>query len=187
MGTLLDLTFQYFYLILFVILIVLVSFILSKFIKKRITLMIVIASLIFGSIFFVYQMKYTTLMELYSEQLNEDSVVKSVSITINEPSENIPERIRSVTIEKEEIIDKILEDFSGIELKKDDDIQHLHRDYQIELVVTNQIKKDHFSTTTIHLNLDKNYVNDYRIISKSNHLITIESLVEDDELDWKEY
>lgn len=187
METLLDLSFQYFHLLLIPILIGLVTLILSIFIKKRIPLITVMAVLIIGSVIVLNQTKYTTLLELYSNQLNEDSVVKSVSITIQEPSENVPEPIRGVTIEKKEVIERILEDLSVIELKEDDDIQQVFRDYQIEVVVTNQIEEDHFSTTTIHLDIDKNYVNDYRIISDTNHLKTIESLVEDDKVDWKDY
>jgi hypothetical protein len=188
MESLLELSFQYFHLLLVPILIGLVILILSIFIKKRIPLITVMAVLIIGSVIVFNQTKYTTLLELYSNQLNEDSVVKSVSITIQEPSENVPEKIRRVTIEKKEVIEQILEDFSGIELKEDDDIQQVIRDYQIELVVTNQIEEDHFSTTTtIHSDIDKNYVNDYRIISETNHLKTIESQVEDDKVDGKNY
>jgi len=101
-------------------------------------------------------------------------------------SGNMPERKASVTIEEEEIIERILEDFSGLELKKDYDIQNIYRDYQIEIVVTNQIKEKHFSTTIIRFDLDKNYVNDYQIVSETNHLKTIEYLVENDEIDWQD-
>jgi hypothetical protein len=117
----------------------------------------------------------------------EDSVFKSVSIIINDFSGNMPKQIRRVTIEDEKIIERIIEDLSGIKLKEDDDIPVLDRDYQIEIVVTNQIKEDHFSTTTVRLNLDKNYVNDNKIVSEPEHLKTIESLVEDDHLNWMEY
>jgi hypothetical protein len=54
------------------------------------------------------------------------------------------------------------------------------------MVVTNQIEEDHFSSTSIHLNIDKNYMNKYKIISKTNHLKTIESLVKDASVDWQE-
>jgi hypothetical protein len=186
LDTILDLSFQYFHLLLIPILIGLVTLIFSIFIKNRITLIIIMAVLIIGSVIVINQSKYTTLLEVYSQQLNEASDVKSVSITIQEPSENVPEKIKRVTIEKKEFIERILEDFSGIELKKEDDIQHLYRDYYIEIVVTNEIEDDHFSTTTINLNIDRNYVNEYRIISKTNHLKTIESLVEDDKVDWQD-
>jgi hypothetical protein len=187
MGKLLDLSFQYFDFLLICILIGLVIFILSMVYKKRITLIMVMGVLIIGTVVVINQMKYTTLFDLYSDQLNEDSDVKSVSITINELSGNMPKRLGRVTIEDKKMIEQILADFSGIKLKKDEDIQHHYRDYHLDIVVTNQIEEDHFSTTTIRLDLDKDYVNDYKIVSETEHLKTIESLVEDDHLNWKEY
>jgi hypothetical protein len=181
MGILLDLSFQYFDLFLFAVLICLVTFILSLMIKNRKTLIIVMGVLIIGTIIFIWQMKYTTFLELYSDHLNEDSAVKSVSITINDLSSNMQANIRTVTIEDEEIIDRILEDLSSLELKKDDGVQHRFRDYHIKMVVTNQIEEDHFSTDVIHFDLDKNYINDYRIINETNHLKTIDSLIEEKE------
>jgi hypothetical protein len=145
------------------------------------------AVLISGSIIAIIQTKYTTLFDLYSNQLNESSVVESLSISIQEPSEYVPEKFRKVTIEKKEVIERILEDFSKIELKEDNDVPNLYRDYYIEIIVTNQIEVDQFSTTSINLNLDKKYMNDYRIISETNHLKTIESLVKDEKVDWKDY
>lgn len=187
METILDLSFQYFHLLLIPILIVLVTLFLSTFIKKRVPLITVMAILIIGSIIVLNQTKFTTLLKLYSHQLNEDSVVKSVSISINVQAENRPDIIRSVTIEDKKIIEQIIDDFSGIELKEDDDIKQIFRDYQVEIVVTNQIEENHFSTTTIHLDIDKNYVNEYKIISETNHLKTIESLAENDKVDWQDY
>jgi hypothetical protein len=125
--------------------------------------------LIIGSTIAINQTKYTTLLKLYSNQLNESSVVESISITVQEPSEYVPKNVRSVTIDNKEVIEKILGDFSTIELKEED-VQHLYRNYYIVMVVSNQIEEDHFSTTSIHLNIDKNYMNKYKIISKTNHL-----------------
>jgi c-di-AMP phosphodiesterase-like protein len=187
MRKLIDISFQYFDIFLICILIGLVALILSMVFKKRITLIVVMGVLIIGTVVVLNQMKYTTLFDLYSDQLNEDSDVKSVSITINDFSGNMPKQIRRVTIEDEKTIERILADFSGIKLKEDEDIQHHGRDYHIDIVVTNQIKEDHSSTTTIRLDLDKNYVNDYKIVSKKEYLKTIKSLAEDDRLNWIEY
>jgi hypothetical protein len=142
--------------------------------------------LIIGSALAINQTKYTNLIKVYSNQLNESSVVESISITVQEPSEYVPKNVRSVTIQNKEVIEKILEEFSRIELKEEN-IQHLYRSYYIVIVVTNQIEKDHFSTTSIHLNIDKNYMNNYKINSKTNHLKTIKSLVEDASVDWQEH
>lgn len=142
--------------------------------------MIAVAVLIFGTVIFVEQLKYTTLPELYSDQLNEDSEVKSISISVNR---NVPEKTRRLTIEKEETIDRIIEDLSTIELRKDEDIHGYDRDYHVEIIVKNQIEEKHFSTTSVQLYLDNNYLNEYKIVSETNHLEAIEELIEDDRLD----
>jgi hypothetical protein len=180
LATFLDFTFQYVHVFLSVILIGLVTLILSLFIKKRRTLIVVMVVLIISSLIVVNQMKYTTLAEHYSEQLNEDTVVESISITIMEAPWDMPRESRSILIEQKDIINQILEDISNIELKKDDDIQLLDGKFQVKMIVTNQISEDHFKTTTIHLDLDENFVNDFRIISKTNHLKTIASLFDED-------
>jgi hypothetical protein len=177
MEKLLDLSIQYFDLFMICILIGLVTLILSIFLKKKITLLIVMGVLIIGTLVVINQLKYTTLFDLYSDQLNEDSDVKSVSITINDLSGNMPKQVRRVTIEDKKMIEQVIEDFSAIKLKKDDDNQHRVRDFHIDIVVTNQIKEDHSSTTTVRLDLDKNYVNNYKIVSKKGHLKTIKSLL----------
>ncbi len=171
--------------LLIIFLIGLVTIILSLFVKKSITVMILVGVLIVGTVIFIEQSKYTTLFDLYSKQLNKDTVVKSVSISVNDFSEDIPEILKSVTIQDDEIIHEIIEDLSSIKLKRDDNIPQLFRDYRIEFIVTNEIEEKHFETTTIRLDLSENYVNNYKIISKTNHLRTIESLVEDDKIDWK--
>jgi c-di-AMP phosphodiesterase-like protein len=92
MEKLLDLSFQYFDIFLICILISLVTLILSIFLKKKITLLIVMGVLIIGTVVVINQLKYTTLFDLYADQLNEDSDVKSVSITINDFSGNMPKQ-----------------------------------------------------------------------------------------------
>lgn len=177
---------QFSYYFLIIILIGLVAFGVSLYTKKWRTLIIVMVVLIIGTVIFVNQLKYTTFSDLYSNQLNDDTIVESISINIYD-LDYIPERKASVEILDEEIIEQILVDLSGLKLKRDYNIQNYGREYEVEIVVTNQVDERNLSKTTISLDMNENYVNEYQVISVTNHLRTIESLVESDEIEWRYY
>jgi hypothetical protein len=174
-----DLSYQFFEIFLIFILIGLVYLILSMFIKKRIIIMFVIAILTIGSILFIEQTKYTTLMELYTNQINENSAIKSVTITVFDKQKKIPDFNSSVTIEDEIVINRIIDDLASVKLKKDKDTPTLHGEYHINIAVSNEIEEDHFSLTSVGFDISSKYVNNYAIISDTDHLKTIESLVKD--------
>jgi hypothetical protein len=176
---LVDISFQLFPIILFCILMSVVYLILSIFIKKRSIILVTIGVLTIGSLVFINLTKYSSFLELYSDQLNEDSVVQSVTITVYDDSESIPDFKKSITIGDAEIMKRIIDELSGVELKKEKNIPHQFRDYYINIVVTNRIEKDHFRTTSIGFDIDINHLNQYRIINETEHLKTIQSLVKD--------
>lgn len=176
--------FSYYFLI--IILIGLVAFGVSLYIKKRLTLIIVMVVLIIGTLIFVNQLKITTFSDLYSNQLNDDTIVESISINIYD-LDYMPERKASAKIEDEEIIEQVLVDLSGLKLKRDYNIQDYYREYEVEIIVTNQVDERSLSKTTIRLDMNENYVNEYQVISGTNHLRTIESLVESVEIEWRYY
>ncbi|MFD1039713.1 hypothetical protein ACFQ3N_15100 [Virgibacillus byunsanensis] len=77
-----------------------------------------------------------------------------------------------------------------MELKKVEGY-YKYRDYILQIVTTNQVKEDHYSTESIYIDLDNGYINisegypgSYEVVSDTNHLQTIESLVENEEVDW---
>ena len=175
--------------LLIAVLIGFLTFFMSLFFKKRSTLIASVIIVIFGTLFIVDQMQYTTFQKLVSDQLNEESIVESISITINDVSESggLPVRVARVKIEDEEIIKRILQDFSDMELKKDVDARYTGRDYSVRILTTNEVKENFLETSSISLELDDYYVNEYEIVNKTVHLKTIESLVENDEIDWDYY
>ncbi|WP_100011846.1 SdpI family protein [Lentibacillus sediminis] len=185
MTTLIDFLLQYRNFFLAGIAIILLAFLLSFWIKKKSTLIVVLALMVAGTIFIINQSKYTTFQELVSDQLNEESTVQEISITISDLSGDMPERKASVTIEDEEIMDQIIEDFSDIELKEQSNLHVLDRKYRIRIRSTNEVEENFLKTDSLTLCVDNDYINEYEIVNETDHLKTIESLVENEEIEWE--
>ncbi|MGY0694689.1 DUF4181 domain-containing protein [Virgibacillus sp. FSP13] len=156
-------------------------------------LMVVGVACILAIFFINNQMKYTTFSKVVSDQLNEETTVRSITIYQNHLSGDIPEREASATIKDNETIDRILEDFSDMELKKVDGFRE-YRKYRIRIVVTNQVAADHYSTESLTVGFDENYLTTsegyhgvYEIVSEIDQMKTIESLVKSGEIDWEYY
>ncbi|WP_164670117.1 hypothetical protein [Virgibacillus doumboii] len=168
--------------------IILLMLLLSAFIKKRTTLIIVTVSIIFGTIFLVDQMKYTTFTELYSDEINDDSILEKATLTVYERADDhFPKRKAELEIEDKEIMEDLFQDFSKLELKKDENLDDPFRIYSIRFVSTNKIKENTYESEFVTLDLNSNYLENYEIVSDTDHLKTIGSLVENEELDWKYY
>ncbi|OEH93840.1 hypothetical protein [Bacillus solimangrovi] len=185
MRNLLNFLWVYFDLFLIIVAIGLGTLLISTVIKNIKTLSIVMTILVIGTFIAVAQTDYTTFPKLYEERLNEGTIVKSITIEINDLSSNMPETIASVEIEDEAIIKSILEDFSSMKLKKDRNIGGMFREYMIRILVENEVGEKHNIISTINFDLDNNYLDIYKITSESNHLETIESLIDSEEVEWK--
>lgn len=184
MNVFFDISWQLFHFLLIGILVIGFTVILSFFIKNKIFLLAVNLILIFGTMFFIEHLKFTTFEEFVSEHLTEESTVRNISITINDLSGQRPITAVRATIEDESVINDILEDFSEIELKKDENVRFLRKKYVVGITANNPVRENISRTTTLYLEMDSHYLEEYRIISESNHLKTIESLIESKEVEW---
>lgn len=153
--------------------------------KNKIFLFVLVLTLIIAVIIVINQTRQTTFQELFSEQLNEETTVRSISIAINEVSGYRTETEARTNIEDESLMNDILEDLAEVELKKDEDAPLIGKKYTIGVTVNNEVGDNHSSTTTLYIDVNNNYLNDYKITRSSNHLETIESVVEDEEVEWE--
>ena len=169
MEILIDFAMRYFMVILLCVLIGLVTLVASIFIKKRVALINTVGCLGIVMAILLSLTQYTSFAELYSKQLNEKSDVQSVLIRVGDR--------QSITVENKNEIDSILADLAGVKLKKDPKVKPFDMDYYLELIVRNQIGEKHFSTEKVYIDLDENHINSYKVLGKTNHLKTIESLV----------
>ncbi|TYS14990.1 hypothetical protein FZC78_16995 [Rossellomorea vietnamensis] len=177
MGGFIDFTLQYFHLFLIAVLIAIVTLVMSKFINRKRTLFMVMTVLVIGFFFAVQQLKYTSFPELYDKTLKEDSVIEEINIREYDPSDDSLETSASKVIEDQDTIERLMNDFSKVELKKEDGTAREFYQYHVEIIVTNQAGEDRYLTNVINIKLDQDYLNDYKVISSTNHLKTLQSLV----------
>ncbi|GAA0492978.1 hypothetical protein GCM10008986_19250 [Salinibacillus aidingensis] len=173
--------FNIFSIILIIAGVILLTFFLSIMIKNKKILVVVEALIIFGLIFSVYQMQYTSFKALYSEEIFTDStVVEEVRITLYKPPKErgLSEIDRQITIKDSQVIEDILNDFSGVELKKDRDSAGLFKEFGIRLLITREAKEDYYLSDYHGFRVNENYLGTYEIINETNHLKTILSIME---------
>jgi hypothetical protein len=176
LGWFINFTLQYFDFFLIIVLIVLVTLVMSRFIKGKRTLIMVMGLLVLAAFITVHQSKYTTFQELYDKTLKEDSVIDAIKIRVYDPSSDFS---GSKTIKKQDSIRRIMDDFSKMKLKKDADNTREFYQYHLEIIVTNQVEEDRYLTKIIHLKLDQNFLNNYKIISDTNHLESMQTLLDE--------
>ncbi|WP_175990560.1 hypothetical protein [Bacillus sp. Marseille-Q1617] len=177
MGWFFDFTLQYFHLFLIVVLIMLVTLVMSKFFKRKRTLVMGMTLFVLGAFIIVHQSTYTTFPDLYDKTLKEDSVIDAIKIRVYDPSNEVLETNESKTIEEQDTIERLMDDFSKIELKKAEGMPRDLYKYHVEIIVTNQVGEDRYLTKVIHVRLDQKSLDDYKIISDTNHLKTVQTLV----------
>ncbi|MDQ0207434.1 hypothetical protein [Alkalicoccobacillus murimartini] len=146
--------------------------------KRIIYSLIIVSTIGIGLFILINNTKYTSFDELYSDQINEESTIQKIDITIDTNIDS-----RTTSIEDESIIAHILSDLSSIELKDEDGTinNHTHR---VSITTTNQLEDRLFSTDRITLRMNHQFFNQYRIVSETHHLATINSLVERDDINW---
>ncbi len=160
---------------------------LLHFIKKRKALFI-ITFLIIGTFLIFEWDKYSSFEKHVAKNLHEGTIIENMNIQIYETSkedEYFPERKAWVTIKDKQIINAVLEDFSDLKLKRDDDSRRQVREYDIKILVTNKVKPDLLVTKSIHFEVDQDYLDNYRILGKTEHLKTIKSLEKNEEIEWE--
>ncbi|QHS21833.1 hypothetical protein GWK91_02230 [Virgibacillus sp. MSP4-1] len=160
---------------------ILLTFFLSIMIKNKKILLVVEALLIFGLIFVVYQMQFTSFKALYSEEIfTNNTVVEEVRITEYKPAKDqgLSEIDRQMTIKDTQVIEDILNDFSQVELKKDRDSATLFKQFGVRFLTTKKVKEDYHLSDYQGFRVNKNYLGTYEIINETNHLKTILSIME---------
>ncbi len=174
--------YELFSILIFILMILWSIFLIVK--RKSLVIVMVVITVIF---LFVNHMQYTTFPKLVSDQLNEETVIKELTLNIHEYPDGLRERVASVTIEDEEIIARFLKDLEPLKLKRD--VSRTIREYQygVSILVTNQTDRGDYLTSRLSISLSENYVNNYFILNQTNHLKTIKSLIENEEGEWKYY
>jgi hypothetical protein len=120
-----------------------------------------------------------------AEHFGTETTIRSVSIHVNETTDELPEELGRITVEDTDEIDRILADLNELKLKKVTDSGEPWKKYRVEFLVVNEYG-NLLETNRVSYAVDQNYINDYQIISDRNHLSTIEELVESKDMEWKD-
>ncbi|WP_202081594.1 hypothetical protein [Caldalkalibacillus salinus] len=172
-----------------VLLILPVIFFLRLIFKKKTHFYFALTLFLIVTALFIVKANYTTFEDVYADSLNEDTMVESVTIFINDLTNHKPEReVRTrTTIEDTDVIARILDDLSGLELKNDPENYSFYKKYALVFTVTNEEKHHFYRTNKLHINIDEQHLNRYKIVNGTDHLKTIKQLVESDDIEWKQH
>jgi len=170
----------------------LLALFLSMYIQSKKIIISILTSIVIAAILIVlvdaYQEKYPSFSELSSLQFNEDTEFEVANLSVYELSEGeMPDREAMLKIKDKAIIDRILNDFENMELKKDEDAERHFRKYHLTITVTIKVKEAHYTSETFTYDFDQNYFFNYEILNGTNHIQTIKSLKENEDLDWNYY
>lgn len=165
----------------------LLTAVLNVFFKKKKAFVIALLFIGVGSViavFLIQKASYTTFEEeIFSQK--EEVDIPQIRITLNDVSESPPERVKYVDIKEKAIIELILSDFRDLELKKLNPPDIHDSKYTVFFTIREKLKDNHFQTTTYYAKVDEDYFNHYEIMSEVNHLQTIETLEDDDNIEWQ--
>ncbi|WP_047985557.1 hypothetical protein [Ornithinibacillus californiensis] len=162
--------------------------------KKKKLLKLLVIAIIFILFIFIFReiFIYKTIEEVLSGKIDEETEVKGIIVSIGQ--NNWLKRKITPTIKDQETMTTILEGFRNMELKKlgnRSDIDRYDLDYSLQIIAKNQVAEKHYSTETVHLFFDENYLDvngvPYEIISESHHTDVIEEILNNDEIEWDEY
>ncbi|MBP2078424.1 hypothetical protein [Oceanobacillus polygoni] len=72
----------------------------------------------------------------------------------------------------------------GLELKEDKVPIPNDWDYTISITTNNQIRESLSVTDRLTFNVNDSHINNYEVVDERNHLKTVTSLMESDEVEW---
>ncbi|MFS0861908.1 hypothetical protein [Fredinandcohnia sp. 179-A 10B2 NHS] len=155
--------------------------------KKRIAVILGILLVVSGIGYLYIQEKYTTFTEYSSSLINNESEIQRITISIKDTSgDSFPVLKSKATIEDEKIMEDLLSDFSKIEMIKDRDDAGWYEKYYVDILTTIENEDGILRTQSFVFDLGETYLDGYKITSETDHLQTIEALVENEDIEWEE-
>jgi len=162
-----------------------VTAMLRIFFKKRIIAFLIAAILVIGTAYMIDRSHYTTFTEVYSDHLNEESIVRSITIYTNYiPDDYTFDREAYIEIEDKEIMNELIQEFSQLELKRDRDHHVIENpSYRVRITTTNEEEAGLLRTESFYFELDEEYLDRYEVINDTNHLQILDRLVENEKME----
>ncbi|MEA3322516.1 MAG: hypothetical protein U9Q88_21255 [Bacillota bacterium] len=152
--------------------------------KSRFGPLFVALVLFVGGYFLYDQIRSTTSNTAVLAEYREDSEIRHLKISKVTFDSGLYTYKESILLEDEKTIRDILEDLSGLTLKREVNKKRGGAEYVLELLVSNP-NDNIIETGTIHITVGTKYINDYRIVSEKEHLKTIKELEVREDLEWE--
>ncbi|MBM7621162.1 hypothetical protein JOC95_003035 [Bacillus tianshenii] len=158
--------------------------------RKKVVVGIALIIVAIGVGYLQNEMKYTDFHEMTSGTIKDDSEIRSITIKVKDMESDSEKdswkTIGQMTLEDEELVDRLLNDLKGLELKETNYSKYeLNSKYIVEMLVVNE-KDNLLVTDKLMFSIDKTHFSGYEIISDNDHLKTIEELVGSDRMEWYE-
>ncbi|QKS69941.1 hypothetical protein FLK61_24485 [Paenalkalicoccus suaedae] len=157
-----------------------IMLLLSFFLKNRLVLVLTTLVIVSGMVFLFIDSQRTTFEEFYFDPASEGFILERATLIVNDVSASPPEAIMSLSIEDEETLKALANDFAGLELY-DDDLRNRAEAYSLSLRVT---EPEGDGRRNEFINVSDTHINSFEVRPPFAHLQTIEALVNDESLDW---
>jgi len=180
MDLLLDILWKLFPFLLMIIAIIGITALLRIVFKKKLPVNIIIIMLIIGTVYIIDRSHYTTFTDVYSDHLNEESIVRSITVSTNyHPDDRRFDPDSDIEIKDEAKMNELIQAFSELELKKDRD-HHLieNPEYRVRITTTHEMEEGLLKTGSFFFDLDELYLDRYQVVNDTNHLQVLDQLVE---------
>lgn len=151
--------------------------------KSRFGPLSVALVMLVGGYYLYDQMISTTSDDAVLEEIQEDSEIRHLEIRKLEFEGSTYSFKERILIEDEETIRKILKDLTGLELKKELNMEPGAAEYVLNFLVSNS-KDNMMKTGPVQIKVGEKFIDDiYKIDSDKDHLKTIKELERD--LEWE--
>ncbi|TVP84432.1 MAG: hypothetical protein EA344_06565 [Alkalicoccus sp.] len=171
--TVFDLTYSLFHFFLFVVTLLVLLAILRLFIKKTVPLLLTfLLFIITGAAVFEFSHR-TTFASVVPEGAADPDHVESIIVTDLDEEKGV----HYTEIEEPEVIEEILDHFSGLNLRE----QQRTRAEDLQYLVQIQSKENY------SFHLTENQLDRRLVISEENHLKKLDQLRDNNDLQWEEF
>ena len=164
----------------------LLALLLRLFIKRTVPIVLILVFLS-GSAYWVFdQSRNTTFTNSYSKLYLEENEIERIMLGVHDVNADLDGLERELTIDNPEIIAQIKEDLSDVTYKRVVGADHRVNRFSLTFVVKDPVREG-FTDIERHLvRIGEKHVSLFPILSDTDHLETIRSLADNQELDWRE-
>ncbi|TGB04915.1 hypothetical protein [Halobacillus salinus] len=149
---------------------------------RRFIPIVLLTGLVVGVAYFVFsQSQVVTTKDLYPELYNPEYDIQEVTIQVNDPREFRTVVVKEMSTEDKEQIHELLQDFSDVKVRLDD--ERGIRKYSLKFSLEKPTQTGS-NFEYVNVNIGEDFVSSNPILNDTDHLEALRALEEDDALSW---